>query len=104
MKNVDLRNAINLLKKFSNNKLKGNKFEKEYIKLWRKIRDKHVCFTDNIHDILDETWSEVDAFVSNRRLLHNIKRDKRSPGEHIDEKELRKRVKKILIKLKNVTK
>ena len=48
---------------------------------------------------MDEIWCDVDAFVSDKKLLSEIKNDSMSSDEHIDEKELKKRVKKNLMKV-----
>lgn len=106
MKNKTILNkVVSLSKDFTENKISGRQFEKEYMKMWIYIRDKDIQFSKQIHKILDELWCDTDAFVSDQKLLEESRKESPELAKlDIDEKEYRKRTKKALDKLNKLIK
>jgi len=96
-KNVHLNIIILLMNAFLTKKIKGNFFEKEYLKRLRYIRDNEIRFESEIEGVLSDIWCDVDAFVFDAKLYDPDEGD-------IDEIELRRRVKLNLKKLKELIK
>ena len=87
---------------YVNNHTLGKNFEKEYIFLWRKIRDENIKFESKIQEILDEIWYNLDVYVYNKKLRNDLIKDPPVDEETIDDIELRKRVGKLIKRIEEI--
>src|SRR3989344_4411497 len=103
-KEAIIKKIKNLLENFILNKVSGKEFEQSYMGLWKYIRDNKISYTSDIQTILDEIWGDVDAFVSDIILFRKLKQKSNYSKKefdliHIDEEELKKRVKVAIQRL-----
>lgn len=79
---------IDLIFKFVSGKMSGIEFETEYL---RKFKNEQLVFGDDVYNILNELFSDVDCYCSDPTIIDS---------EDIDECLLRSRAEKALCKLK----
>jgi len=96
---------LELMERFSNGKINGTQFDTEFSKMWRLDTDKNYPFKkflDNINDLeltklksfsdlISELFTDCDVFQPDPALRDNYE---------ISEEELRNRVKKTLLQIK----
>ena len=105
-----LKRVITLIEDFLKNKIKGKKFEKEYICLWKIIRDENISFSKSIHNTLDKLFTDVDCFVPNKKLLRELRKEnkdltnKEFSHRYYDEKKMKVYAKKAYTELKKYSK
>lgn len=110
--NQRLKCILSLMKDFINRKIIGKEFEKKYIEIWENIRDNSLYYEDKIQDILDELFSDVDTFESDKTLLKHLREEMKKNGytkkqiesRYTDEEGLREKVKIAYKKIKELEK
>ena len=108
--NKILKKIIILLEDFLKNKISGKEFEKNYIDLWRMIRDGNIVFSTKIHNILDKLFTDVDCFVFDKKLLIGLREEnkdityKEFNRIHYGKKKMKFYAKESLEKIKKIFK
>jgi len=86
-----LEKILRLLDLFVKNKLSSKKYQVEYMKIWNNVRDSKKKYGTEVHNLLDELFSDCDMYSSNPELRGSA---------YIPKREFKSNARKKLISLK----
>lgn len=91
---TELLKYIRLITDFTEHKINTETFEKEYLNM---VKQEEFLFNDLIAEVIETLFSDVDAYCGDTKIADY---DISNPFRDIDDRELQKRAKKALDKLK----
>ena len=93
MYNITKKGFEKLISDYVQGNISVDIFEKEYINLFRKLRDSDASLQDEVEEIISILFTDIDCFCGDPELREE---------EDIDEQELLKRATSAFERLKNL--
>ena len=100
-----LKKIVKLVEDFIEKRIDGKQYEKQFIIIWNERMK--IKFNDEIDDIIDDMFGDVDRYESNPKLLRELIKEDEKMGIHdiyLNDVQLRKRANDKLRKLKSIMK